>query len=82
MLEFTLLKCNWIQYRNIACKDLIGLCRILKENGVPDEAWEMYQGHKIFSSGASIYSIASVNVSSRLYEPDYLWPNVPDDSFD
>ncbi len=82
MLNLIQLKCNWIQYDNIACGTLIGICQILRDQGIPDDEWEMYQGRKQMSSGTSFHAIANIGLPTKHYAPDYLWPNLPFDTDD
>jgi len=78
MIELKLLDCNWIQWDNIACASLVGMAQIIRDQGVPDQAWELRHGREVSMSGFSIYGIADVGLPTQMYIQDTLWPNIPD----
>ncbi len=78
MIELTLLQCDWIQWDNIACKTIVSMCQILRDQGIPDQAWEMCKGREHVMSGHSFYAIANIGLPTQYYAMDTLWPNLPD----
>lgn len=54
------------QYQDLTAKDLPSMCRMLKERGLADQAWEAYRGDMLCLYGSSTEKLAQ----KRLIDDD------------